>query len=153
MARVMATVTAVAVQRSGPAIRAALTEHAPEDCGRFEAELRAALAGAVGDLDLSTVEAVLVRWHALATMAVNPLAPEERAQLQRAKAGDFTGLYSRDESGNWVRLANVTPSTTSTPTNGVSHSTTTGSCSIAGNVRDGRWGPWTCAGSSLYIDH
>jgi Family of unknown function (DUF6247) len=100
----MATVTAVAIQRSGPAIRAVLAEHVPEDCARFEVEFRAALAGAADDLDLSTVEAVLARWHALATMAANPLTPEERAQLQRAKAGDFTGLYTRDESGNWVRL-------------------------------------------------
>ncbi|MDQ3763932.1 MAG: DUF6247 family protein [Actinomycetota bacterium] len=76
----------------------------PLRCARFEAEFRAALASAADDLDLSTVEAVLGRWHALATMAANPLTPEEQAQLQRVKAGDFTGLYTRDESGNWVRL-------------------------------------------------
>ncbi|MGH3670638.1 MAG: DUF6247 family protein [Pseudonocardiaceae bacterium] len=96
--------TAVVIHRSGPAIRAALVEYAPEDCARFEAEFRAALTDAADGFDLSTVETVLARWHALATMAANPLTPEERAQLQRAKAGDFTGLYSRDERGNWVKL-------------------------------------------------
>ncbi|MGH4009316.1 MAG: hypothetical protein ACRDTH_14385 [Pseudonocardiaceae bacterium] len=37
--------TSVAVERSGPAIRAALAEHASEDCACFEVELRTALAG------------------------------------------------------------------------------------------------------------
>lgn len=45
----MATIVTVALERSGPAIRAALAE---------------------------------------------------RAQLERAKAGDFTGLYARDDHGN-----------------------------------------------------
>ncbi len=39
----MATVTAVAIKRSGPAIRAALAEYSPGDQNRFEAEFRAAL--------------------------------------------------------------------------------------------------------------
>ncbi|MGH3868757.1 MAG: hypothetical protein ACRDQ4_22080 [Pseudonocardiaceae bacterium] len=51
--------------------------------------------------DRSTVEAVLARCHAL---AANPLTPEEQAQFQRARAGDFTGLYTCDERRNWVRL-------------------------------------------------
>lgn len=100
----MARVTAVAIERSGPAIRAALAEHAPEDQARFEAEFRAALATAATDLDLSEVEKVLARWHALATMAANPLITGEQAQLDRARAGDVTGLYARDEAGNWVQL-------------------------------------------------
>ncbi len=98
------TVKAVAVERSGPAIRAALAEHVPEDCARFEAELRTALARAADDLDLSVVETVLARWHALATMAANPLTAAEEAQVERAKAGDFTGLYTRDEQRNWIQL-------------------------------------------------
>jgi hypothetical protein len=98
------TVTAVAVERSGPAIRAALAAHAPEDCACFEAELRTALAHASDDLDLSGVETVLARWHALATMAANPLTAAERTQVEQAKAGDFTGLCTRDERGNWIQL-------------------------------------------------
>lgn len=100
----MAAVTVVRIKRSGPAILAALTLYAPHDRVRFEAEFRAALTRAAADLDLSAVEAVLGRWHAVATMAANPLTAEERAQLERAKTGDFTGLYARDDDGNWVRL-------------------------------------------------
>ncbi len=93
------------IERSGPAIRAALLAHAPlEECAQFEAEWRAALARAAEDLDLSGPQAVLTRWHAVATMAANPPTDNEREQIERAKAGDFTGLSTRDENGNWVRL-------------------------------------------------
>ncbi|MDQ4009851.1 MAG: DUF6247 family protein [Actinomycetota bacterium] len=93
------------IERSGPAIRAALLAHAPiEECAQFEAEFRSALARAAEDLDLSGPQAVLTRWHALVTMAVNPPIDHEREQIERAKAGDFTGLLARDGTGNWVRL-------------------------------------------------
>jgi hypothetical protein len=93
------------IERSGPAIRAALLAHAPtEECAQFEAEFRSALARAAEDLDLSEPQAVLTRWHALATMAANPPTDDEREQIERAKAGDFTGLLARDGHGNWIRL-------------------------------------------------
>ncbi|GAA3224085.1 hypothetical protein GCM10017691_11760 [Pseudonocardia petroleophila] len=82
----------VVVERSGPAIRAALAEHAPGDEARFIAELREALVRAGEDLDLAGPQAVLARWHALATMAANPLSADEQVQLARARAGDLTGL-------------------------------------------------------------
>lgn len=63
----MVAATAVVIERSGPGIRAALAEHAPVDRFRFEEEFRAALARAVDDLDLTRVDALLSRWHALAT--------------------------------------------------------------------------------------
>lgn len=100
----MATTTRVTIERSGPAVRAALADHAPQDLARFETELRDALARAAEDLDLAGVDAVLTRWHALAVMAANPLSDDERAQLERAKAGDFSGLRARDEHGNWITL-------------------------------------------------
>ncbi|MDQ2880757.1 MAG: DUF6247 family protein [Actinomycetota bacterium] len=101
----MATVTVVAIQRSGPAIRAALAERGtPGELERFEGEMRAALAAAVADLDLAGVGAVLSRWHAMATMAANPLTDDELAQVARAKAGDLAGLRSCDEHGNWITL-------------------------------------------------
>lgn len=97
--------TSTIVERSGPAVRAALAAHAPdEECAQFEAELRSALARAAQDLDLSGPQAVLAHWHALATMAANPPTDEEREQVERAKVGDYTGLSTRDEHGNWVRL-------------------------------------------------
>jgi hypothetical protein len=100
----MAIATTVVIPRSGPAIRATLGEHAPADQARFEAEMRAALAQASKDFDLGAAEAVLARWHALATMAANPLTPAENDQLSRARAGDLRGLRARDEHGNWVSL-------------------------------------------------
>ncbi|WP_028935366.1 DUF6247 family protein [Pseudonocardia spinosispora] len=100
----MATVTSAAIELSGPAIRAALARHSPTDVHRFETELRDALARAAEDLDLDKPQTVLARWHALATMAANPLTNEEQAQLDQAKSGDFTGLATRDENGNWTTL-------------------------------------------------
>ncbi len=100
----MATVTVVAIERSGPAIRAALAEHAPGDEHLFEDELRDAITRAADDLDLAGPQAVLARWHALATMAANPLTSDERAQVARARTGDLTGLRTRDEHGNWTTL-------------------------------------------------
>ena len=98
--------TPTVVERSGPAIREALLAHAPERCRQFEAEFRSALALAAQNLDLSGPQAVLVHWQAVAMMAANPLTDEEREQIERAKAGDFSGLLSwdQDENGSWVRL-------------------------------------------------
>jgi Family of unknown function (DUF6247) len=100
----MATVTMVAVERTGPAISAALAAHAPDDEPRFVAELRAALAAAGRDLDLTGPQAVLCRWHARAVMAANPLSPDELAQIERAKTGDFTGFSVRRDDGTWTTL-------------------------------------------------
>ncbi|MGI8814966.1 MAG: DUF6247 family protein [Pseudonocardia sp.] len=101
----MTTVTSVAVQRSGPAIRAVLAERgAPGELECFEGEMRAALTAAVADLDLAGVEEVLSRWHSLAAMAANPLTDDERAQVAQAQAGDLTGLRARDERGGWITL-------------------------------------------------
>ena len=100
----MATVTMVTIERSGPAIRAALAEYAPGDEHRFTAELRTALTHADADPELAGTQAVLARWHALATMAANPLTADEQAQVARAKAGNFSGFSVRDEHGNWTTL-------------------------------------------------
>ena len=100
----MASVIVVTIERSGPAIRAALARHAPDDCARFESELSDALHHPEDDLPLSGVDVVLRRWHALATMAANPLSEQELGQLARARAGDFTGLRQRNDDGTWVAL-------------------------------------------------
>jgi hypothetical protein len=95
---------ATTIERSGPAIRAALAEHSPEECGRFEAELRAALARAGDDFDLGPVERLLDRWWGVAAIRANPLSDRERDQLDRARRGDESGLLSRSEQGDWVRI-------------------------------------------------
>ncbi|MGH3786439.1 MAG: DUF6247 family protein [Pseudonocardiaceae bacterium] len=103
--RVATDYTPRTVERSGPAIRVALLTYAPERCAQFEADFRSALALAAENLDLSGPQEVLTHWQAVAMMAANPLTDQERAQIERAKAGDFSGLitWHRDENGDWVR--------------------------------------------------
>ncbi len=95
---------ATKLERSGPAIRAALAEASPDDCAQFEAEFAAALDQASAEMDLAPAEEVLDRWWAIAAIRVNPLTEAERDQVARARAGDFRGLWERDEAGNWVQL-------------------------------------------------
>lgn len=93
------------IERTGPAVRAALLAYSSaEECAQFEAELRSALARAAEDLDLSRPQEVLAHWHALVTLDANPFTDEERALIARMKSGDYTGLRTQDEHGNWVRL-------------------------------------------------
>lgn len=95
---------ATTIERSGPAIRAALVEHAPEECVQFETEFQQATQRAGQTFDLAPVEALLDRWWGIAAIRANPLSEHEQAQVARAKAGDFRGLLTRDEQGNWIRL-------------------------------------------------
>lgn len=95
---------ATKIERSGPAIRATLAEVSPSECARFEHELAAALERATAELDLAPADEVLDRWWGIAAIRANPLDADERARLARARAGDFTGLWERDEVGNWVQL-------------------------------------------------
>ena len=84
----------VRVERSGPAIRAALAEASPDELPEFEAEFRIALAEADDDVDLSRVAAVLDRWWGRAHIRLNPQTPEETAVIERVARGDFRGLRS-----------------------------------------------------------
>jgi hypothetical protein len=95
----MTAVTMVAIEPTGPAIRAALAAHAPEDEAGFVAELRDALGSTEQDLDLAGPQAVLRRWHARALMAANPLSADELAQLARARSGDLTGFVEHHDDG------------------------------------------------------
>jgi hypothetical protein len=97
--------TKTIIERTGPAVRVALLKYSSaEECSQFEAELRSALARAAEDLDLSGPLEVLAHWHALAMADANPFTDEERGQIERMEAGDYTGLHTRDDHGNWVRL-------------------------------------------------
>lgn len=84
----------VRVERSGPAIRAALAEASPDELADFEAEFRIALAEADDDFDLSRVTAVLDRWWGRAHLRLNPPTPEETAVIEQVARGDFGGLSS-----------------------------------------------------------
>ena len=94
---------ATKIERSGPAIRAALTEFSPAECKEFESEFRQALAYADADFDLCHVDAVLDRWWGIAVMCANPLTEQERELVVQARAGVDTGWYVR-ENDSWVQL-------------------------------------------------
>jgi hypothetical protein len=95
---------ATKIERSGPAIRAALAELSADECTQFGTEFQQALGHAGQAFDLAPVDAVLDRWWGIAVIRANPLSEHEQAQVDRAHTGDFTGLLARDEQGNWVRL-------------------------------------------------
>lgn len=97
-------VTTTKIDRSGPAIRAALAEFAPTELEQFEAEFNEALARAAQDFDLTAAEAVLDRWWEIAVVRANPLTEKERGHLDRARDGDFRGLWEQDAAGNWTQL-------------------------------------------------
>ena len=96
--------TATAVERTGPAILAALQRYAPHEATRFESELREALDRAGTDLDVTRVDEVMARWHTRACILANPLTEQEQALLARARTGDFAGLRARDEKGSCTTL-------------------------------------------------
>ena len=95
--------TMTRVERSGQAIRAALTGSAPEECEQFEVEFQQALAQAGETFDLAPVEAVLDRWWGMAAIRANPLTEQERELIARARAGDTSGWVSRDEGDHWAQ--------------------------------------------------
>lgn len=91
------------VERTGPSIRAVLAEHAADRCAQFEAEFRIALAETDDDFDLSRVQDVLDKWWPVAYATLHPPTEEERAAVARFRSGDDTGLWTRDDGGEWVR--------------------------------------------------
>jgi hypothetical protein len=98
------TAATMKIDRSGPAVRAALEQFAPDEVPVFEAELGQAIADAVTSLDLASAQAVLDRWWGIAAIRANPLTAAEKSQVDRARHGDVAGLVTRDERGEWVRL-------------------------------------------------
>ncbi len=83
------TAATTKIERSGPAIRAALAELAPDECVLFEAEFQQAIVRASETFDLAPLDAVLDRWWGIAAIRANPLSEQEHAQVARAKTGDF----------------------------------------------------------------
>ncbi len=95
---------AAMAERSGPSIRAALLEHAPDACARFDADFRRAVSQACDSFDLAPVDAVIDCWWGIVAIHANPLTEQEKAQVSRARGGDFTGFHARDEDGCWIQL-------------------------------------------------
>jgi hypothetical protein len=61
---------ATKIERSGPAIRAALAELSADECTQFGAEFEQALGHAAETFDLAPVDAVLDRWWGIAAIRV-----------------------------------------------------------------------------------
>lgn len=94
------TATTTKIERSGPAIRAALAEFAPAECEQFEAAFRQAVARAGEQFDLAPVAAVLDRWWRIAAIRANPLSEQEQELVARARAGGDSGWVAGDEGGH-----------------------------------------------------
>ncbi len=98
------TTATTRIERSGPAIRAALGQLSPSECAQFEAEFTHAAHQAASDYDLAPAQQVLDRWWGIAVIRANPLSEHEQAQLARAREGVFDGLWERDGHGDWHQL-------------------------------------------------
>ena len=98
------TTATTKIERSGPAVRAALARLSPTECAQFEAEFAQAIARAQAEYDLAPAEAVLDRWWGIAVIRANPLSAQEQTQLDHAREGVFDGLWERDERGDWHQL-------------------------------------------------
>jgi hypothetical protein len=98
------TTATTRIERSGPAVRAALAQLSPEECAQFEAEFAQATARAGAEYDLAPAQQVLDRWWGIAVIRANPLSDHEQAQLARAREGVFDGLWERDDHGDWHQL-------------------------------------------------
>lgn len=93
------------IQRSGPAIRAALAQAAPDELSEFEAEFRIALAEADDDFDLERVDRVLNRWWGRAHLRLNPPTAVERAVVEQVARGDFRNLAAQPAARSAVESA------------------------------------------------
>jgi hypothetical protein len=98
------TTATTRIERSGPAVRAALARLSPQECAQFEAEFTKATARAGAEYDLAPAQQVLDRWWGIAVIRANPLSEREQAQLARVRDGVFDGLWERDERGDWSQL-------------------------------------------------
>lgn len=118
----MPTPTATTIDRSGPAIRATLAEHAPAERAQFEREFHAALDDAGDTFDASPVDTLIGRWWARAIALLNP-DPAADAAWQRIQAGDFSDVsaewrgqpdgsqhvYRPDGAGGWAFSHGLSP--------------------------------------------
>lgn len=91
----------IKVERTGPAIRAALMEASPDEVPDFEAEFHIALAEADGDFDVSRIDRLIGRWWRTAHLRLNPIPEKERAQAERAAAGELRGTFTRS-GDEWI---------------------------------------------------
>ena len=97
-------ITVAGPGRSGPEIRAALAEYAPAELATFEREFHQALTDAAASYDTGPVDQVLTRWWQVAVSRSVQLSEAEEDQLDRVRAGDFTGLLEPAGDGTFRRV-------------------------------------------------
>ncbi|MEB3023338.1 MULTISPECIES: DUF6247 family protein [Mycolicibacter] len=89
----------IEVERTGPAIRAALLEFSPDEVPDFDAEFHTALAEADDDFDLSRIDRVIGRWWRVVHLRLNPVSEQERAVADRAAVAMPEGALRRGDGG------------------------------------------------------
>lgn len=94
------TATTTKIERSVPAIRAALAQFAPAERPLFDADFQQAVTQAGELFDLAPVDAVLGRWWGIAAIRANPLGDQERQLLAQARGGDDSGWVTPDPHGS-----------------------------------------------------
>jgi hypothetical protein len=82
------SVTMTRIERSGPAVQAALAATSPGEAEAFRDEYRASLTQAAATLDLTAAEAVLLHWWGIATIRANPLTAAEEDLVRRVRDGE-----------------------------------------------------------------
>lgn len=90
--------------RSGPEIRDALSRHSPADVHAFEREFQQALSEVAASYDTRVLDEVVDRWWRVAVVRSVALTEAEQDQLNRASAGDFTGLLEQTADGSFRRI-------------------------------------------------
>jgi hypothetical protein len=89
------TASTTNIERSAPAIRAALAEVSPVECAQFEAEFTESLARASAEFDLAPAEAVLDRWWGIVRIIPTRVAVMHVILSQPALARGIT-IYDKD---------------------------------------------------------
>lgn len=90
--------------RSGSEIHDALGRHSPADVPAFEREFMEALSVAAASYDTRALDEVIDRWWRVAVVRSATLTEAEQGQLNRARAGDFTGLLEQTADGSFRRI-------------------------------------------------
>lgn len=98
-----AAIAPSSLPRTGPAVREALSPW-PADRQRFESELTEAARTVDGTYDLAPAQAVIDRWHRIAVARSQPLTADEQDSVDRARRGDYTGLYTQAADGGFDRI-------------------------------------------------
>lgn len=100
----MTTTASTQPGRSGSEIRDALSKHSPADVHVFEREFQQALAEVAASYDTRALDDVVDRWWRVAVLRSITLTGAEQDQLDRARAGDFTGLLEQTADGSFRRI-------------------------------------------------